>query len=393
MAKNTRNINSVFNKRAVLAHEPDTNWPLSNEFIGLEIEVEDFSGDRYSVEPEWTTHADGSLRNGIEFVLAGPTGGRNLTAAINKFFDAGFRYNMSERTSTHIHINASDNMSFDKFRNMFVVMYLIEPAVFRWADDNRKWCGYCCPLTDLAPARLVPLLTDNSNEAQRFIRAVQGSGNSDRYYGYNMAAFARHGTVEFRYFPCTDNKERIIEWTRFVMFTKKTALSYDSPEDILAACSDGARLEAFINNNFGDVAHYIIRNLDFADAVARANELLHVLNVPAASVDRTSYYRTTESRGLTKLIARKFSDNREQARPTTVNGQANPADGIIYDSWTETYNRIMEAERQRRAAQQNTVSGRTIAPTVQEYTSAIFTSTEPATPPARPRRRTNTPSF
>lgn len=368
MSKNTRSINKPFNKRAVTAPIADSAWPLPNEFVGVEIEVEDLSGDATRTFPEWGTHSDGSLRNGIEFVLSGPTAGRGLTAAIDKFFDAGLTYSMSERTSIHIHINASDNMTFDQFRNMFVLMYLIEPAVFRWADENRKWCGYCSPLTDLDPSRLVPILTDNSEDASQFVRAVQGGGNSDRYYGYNMAAFARHGTVEFRYFPCTNDKQRVIEWIKFVMLTKRTAVNATDPEAILSACATASGLEGFITSNFGEVAEYIIRNLDFNDAILRVKNLLALFSV-APNAERTGY-RSSNSKGVSKLLETKFRRSptaaRAKAKKVTDSNElwadiyrANASgDTIAYQQAIRRLHELQAAEtealRQRRSTSEQT---------------------------------------
>src|SRR4051812_4055593 len=133
MAKNARSLNEMFGRRAITVAEPDAAWPLASELVGIEIEVEDLEGDPTVVFPQWTVHADQSLRNGTEFVTSGPVGGKQLTTTLDKFFNAKFRYTMSPRTSVHIHVNASDNMTVDQFRNLFVIMYLIEPAVFRWA--------------------------------------------------------------------------------------------------------------------------------------------------------------------------------------------------------------------------------------------------------------------
>lgn len=371
MSKNVRNINEVFGKNAVVAPEPDTSWPLANEYIGIEIEVEDFGGLAHLVVPEWTTHSDGSLRNGIEFVLSSPTAGTRLTQAINKFFDAGFTYNMSERTSVHIHINASDNMTFDQFRNMFIIMYLIEPAVFRWADENRKWCGYCSPLTDLSPARLVPLLTDNSADARRFIQAVQGGGNSDRYYGYNMAAFARHGTVEFRYFPCTNVKQDVINWVRFVMEVKKTARKFETPEDILRACDTGDKIAQFIEGNFSEPS--LMRNLDVAETISRVHDLLATMQVVPTAFDRAANYRVTTSKGIAKLISVTFPNH---AAPEPVANKKSKDPSELY----------AEFLRMAQVSQQVSAATTASAPvwTTSALSDEIFSSPPPR--PARPRR-------
>lgn len=304
-AKNTKMINDVFGRKAIVTHDPDTFWPLPSELIGVEIEVEDLE-QQGSVAPYWTTHQDGSLRNGVEFVLAGPTGGRQLTEAINAFFDAGMRYNISPRTSVHIHINVSDNMTVDQFRNMFTIMYLFEPAVFRWADENRKWCGYCSPLTDLTPQRIINILND-SREEMRFVTAVRGDGNSDRYYGFNVAAYHRHGTVEFRYFPCTTDRAKVIEWIKFCMCVKKAARRHGSPEDILALLQTRDGVQNFLTEWFGDVGSTLIRHLDMDDCLGRVKDMGTMVNVAPESLrNPDGYHRTVRSRGFNRYVTRTF---------------------------------------------------------------------------------------
>lgn len=304
-AKNTKMINDVFGRKPIVTHDPDTFWPLPSELIGVEIEVEDL--DRQgNVAPYWTQHQDGSLRNGVEFVLAGPTGGRQLTEAINTFFDAGMNYSISPRTSVHIHINASDNMTVDQFRNMFTIMYLFEPAVFRWADENRKWCGYCSPLTDLTPSRIINILNDSRDET-RFISAVRGDGNSDRYYGFNVAAYHRHGTVEFRYFPCTTDRTKVIEWIKFCMCVKKAARRHGSPEDILALLQTRDGVQNFLTEWFGDIGPTLIRHLDMEDCLGRVKDMGTMVNVAPESLrNPEAYHRSVRSRGFNRYVTRTF---------------------------------------------------------------------------------------
>lgn len=304
-SKNNKMIHEVFGRKPISSFDPDNSWPLARELIGVEIEIEDCRGA--TPLSYWSTHSDGSLRNGIEYVLAGPTGGRQLTEAIDQFFGAGLRYSTGPRTSIHIHLNASDNMTIDQFRNMFTIMYLIEPAVFRWADENRKWCGYCSPLTDLSPYRIINILNDDPRDASRFVHAVQGDGNSDRYYGFNVAAYARHGTVEFRYFPCTTDRQKVFEWIKFCMYVKKTAKAFGSPEDILGALSNESALTAFINEYFGEVASHIGRNLDYDDCLGRVKDMGALINVAPGSLrSQDTYYRSVRSKGMSRFLQKNF---------------------------------------------------------------------------------------
>lgn len=311
MSKNTKPLNQVFRRTPVMSARPDDTWPSPTELIGVEIEVENVRGNgHYAVLDSglWVTHHDGSLRNGIEYVFRGPLGGQELTSAINVFFDSGLTYDCTPRTSIHIHINGSDNMGIDDLRSLLLLMYVIEPAVFRWADDNRKHCGYCNPLTDLPPARLLGALFEAGSEAD-LVNAVNTGSNSDRYYGFNMAALSRHGTLEFRYFPCVTDKQVVIDWIKFVMYAKKAAMDTPDVRTMLKHMQDSDALRQFLTVNFGSVAGQLDRNMDYEDAVGRARHLLAAVKTNPRALQQPSVRATTaRSRGFRNFLSRTFPD-------------------------------------------------------------------------------------
>lgn len=379
MPKNSKNMNALFRRPTVEASEPDSFWPLRNELVGVEIEVEDLEGSTSAVSPEWTVHPDQSLRNGTEFVTSGPMSGRRLSQAIDKFFDAGFHYNMSPRTSVHIHVNASDNMSVDQFRNLFAIMYLVEPAVFRWADENRKWCGYCSPLTDLDPYRIACIMNENSSDAA-FVASIKGQANSDRYYGLNVAAYAKHGTVEFRYFPCTNSRDALKSWIKFVLYVKKAAMEFEDPVALLNAINTRADAQRFIAGYFGEVAGSISGNLDFDDCVSRVRELRGIVCVEPDAVRAGEGYKSQRSKGFTKFLARTF--------PTTVpEDSSNPLEEASkqYASASEEYRRVMSSRVFKSAEAMAALSS------INEAQAKILRLNAVAKKPAKPAPRGSKP--
>lgn len=283
---NKKTLNSIFSRQVVMSAKPDEFWPLPLDYVGVEIEVENYSArERGTLAPEWAQHVDHSLRNGVEFVTAAPVGGKQLTAALDKFFGTDHSYDTGPRTSIHIHINAADNMNVDQFRNMLALVYVIEGAVFRWADENRKWCGYCSPLTDVGSQRFVTILNENNND-RALVKAIAGEHNHDRYFGFNMAAYAKHGTVEFRYFPCTRSRDLVEKWIKFVMYVKKTALMYDSVADLLNAMDGDENLRQFILLNFTEVADDLWPHIDTMDSLGRIKDMLNTVHVPTSGAAR-----------------------------------------------------------------------------------------------------------
>lgn len=179
---------------------------------GIEIELEDWiSGGIATLDYEnwWTMHDEGSLRNGREFVLYPPQNGSNLADAVRAFFRSGAKWTPSERASVHIHLDMT-NVVVWQFRSLFSLCYALEGSIYRVADENRKWASYSCPLIEMRAERLTGVLAAKSQVELK--RALVGGYHEERYYGFNVASIAKHGTVEFRYFPCTTSEATIFSW-------------------------------------------------------------------------------------------------------------------------------------------------------------------------------------
>lgn len=177
--------------------------------MGIELELEnirnypDDNGIQY-----WTTHHDDSLRNGMEFVTAEPLSGPAVPAAVEKFFKTGMTYEGGPRTSTHIHINMGHD-TVETLRSMMIITYCLEDALFQVLNANRKYCGYCMPLTEMSAQRLRNLL--GVTHAVHLTQAM-GGNNPEKYYGLNVNSMRKHGTVEFRYFPGKPSKDELMRW-------------------------------------------------------------------------------------------------------------------------------------------------------------------------------------
>lgn len=208
---------------------PDSFWPIPDQFVGIEIELENLSNKemrfhRENGRPFWTEHEDGSLRNGIEYVLAQPMMGDSLKEAIHYFFRTFRNFEISPRTSIHVHMNMlQEEESIEGLKNMVVLYYMFENALFAIADENRKWNGYCNPFEDNPPAILHDLLRlDNVKDLARSIER-SAAQNNNRYYGLNINALHRYGTLEFRHLPLVHEEQRLFDWIKLIMEMKKAA--------------------------------------------------------------------------------------------------------------------------------------------------------------------------
>lgn len=225
--------------------------PIVEDLLtGIEIEAEDcslsYDARSHLSRSGWRADMDGSLRDdGLEFVLASPLHGDSLSAAIDAFFesqDLGFDWSISPRAGTHIHLNMTDR-PLSHLQAMSALVYCIEPLIFRFAGEDRRWCSYCNSLNTVASFRIKQLLgtTDSpSTEWYNFWSASSG----DRYYGFNLTAIGKYGTIEFRYFPTPANKSQLWSWIdlchAIYEYSKKFSEEDDPVDAVMTELRDNA---------------------------------------------------------------------------------------------------------------------------------------------------------
>lgn len=214
--------------------------------LGLEFELEGMdSGGREDVDG-FDRHSDASLRDGVEYVFdSGSSGGAALSRVRTMgAFLAANTYSTSERTSTHIHMNMRDGATMDTVRSIYSLVFLIEPAIFRFADENRKWCSYCQPLTDMSQARTGDIIAGPTDSA--FRNGVVGHSHQDKYHGLNLKALSSHGTLEFRYFPGWVDVDTTNSWINLVLEIRMAAEAASGMDGILAMGMEPSSLREFL---------------------------------------------------------------------------------------------------------------------------------------------------
>lgn len=251
-----------------------------NDLAGVEIELEGWrcDDDTYTkiVHGGWTEHPEGSLVNGREFVLHPPKNGDELEATINLFFESKCQYVPTERASVHIHLDMLNDFKIGQFRSLTVLTYVLEGAIYRIADENRKWASYSCPLTDMRVDRFNGLLqayTPNS-----FKVALAGAYHEEKYYGFNAVSLTKHGTIEFRYFPCTRDIDDMYKWLNLCLELKHVASKFEDPRELAKQLTTPADIEAFIKKHFKQSAEHLLMYLDAVDAAARSLCCAAILN-------------------------------------------------------------------------------------------------------------------
>lgn len=250
----------------------------------------------------WTTHSDMSLRNGTEFVTVGAVGGQDMENCINAFYGMNYTYDGGPRTSTHIHVNVLD-APVAVVQSLVMLTYMIEPALYRVVDENRKYSSYSTALVDMPPSRLRNLL--NPPNREQFTRAINVYQNRERYYGLNFN-IARHGTVEFRYFPGAPTKEELISWVDLVVALKKAAHIY-TPEILGELCQDTASFTTLLRSVLGEWADKLLSKSSIEELRTALEEIVAI--------------RTDESNPERPASVVKVSPNFLQVLLTSVIGE------------------------------------------------------------------------
>jgi hypothetical protein len=251
-----KSVAAIFNKPLRKARkDKSVSWPLPDQLIGIEVEVEFRDGYR---DPEnsreyWTTHRDGSLRNGTEYVLVSPMKGNMLSEAIGALFD-GSRFVRSTTGSTHIHVDMTDETSTYKVvQVMTMLVYVLEGAFFAAIDSGREWCGYTNRLMS-APDSLIgrALNAKSDNDYADLVSVCQDARNIGRYYGCNLQALDKFGSIEFRYFPTAETQAELIEWIKLCMNIKRAAVEVGTTEALMEIMESAEQYDDFISTYFAE---------------------------------------------------------------------------------------------------------------------------------------------
>lgn len=211
------------------AHASTAQWtfPLPEQYVGVELEVDrDSTTADSTVFPDdkilgftWQRKSDGSLASGYEYVLRSPLAGKQLADAVFKLFSGGTRVHRTYTGSTHIHLDMTDGVPVEALKVLLLLTYAFEHYLYAVGDITRQWCGYANRLMAAPSAVLEAIL--GSDDLRNFNRAVEDAG---RYYGLNLCALSKYGSVEFRYFPTAESAEELLSWINLCQKFKKAAV-------------------------------------------------------------------------------------------------------------------------------------------------------------------------
>jgi len=222
--------------------------------VGIEIELE---GNNLPATIDlningttWVSHADGSLRGGIEYVTSQPCGAGDVQALVAGLFDAiraaGGVIRNSTRCSTHVHVNAR-TMKLNQVA-AFVALYgCFETTLTNWCEPIRRGNLFALRFEDCDFAV--------DGWADAFKHGSFEWSNDMRYLALNPASLMKFGSLEVRTLGGVESAEPVVKWVEALLRLRELAVSAEY-EDPCAIASDLSALsgKGFFDKVFGGLS-------------------------------------------------------------------------------------------------------------------------------------------
>lgn len=203
---------------AVATDPAHTLLPPGN--IGIELELE--GREEWPSVAGWRKEADGSLRDGIEYVFDGPKGGalalrniKNMASMLKEYpVDNSFR------CSTHIHLDVRD-MDFEQLKRLVIAYSMMEGVMFQHCAVERRYSNFCTPffLNTWLPRLFAGYLAD-----ERDTHRLHNLGAWPKYSALNLKPVTQYGSVEFRGSHALTTEAELLGLAQRMLHLKRVAL-------------------------------------------------------------------------------------------------------------------------------------------------------------------------
>lgn len=218
-------VNEVYRGEAVRPRSIQRH-PLvvGTNLVGVEIELENITRVTHRFD-YWSVKSDGSLRNGLEFVFRGPTGGLDLFNAVVELDSYLFDKNPDDswRCSTHVHVDARD-MNLAQLKNLILIWVVYEKLMFRLSGMHRYTNNFCCAI-GFAQQQLDVLSNNwNKDTTRSFLTGVLRQW--DKYSAMNLIPLTSFGSVEFRISEATWKKGKLLMLCNRLLSMKELAMDW-----------------------------------------------------------------------------------------------------------------------------------------------------------------------
>lgn len=253
---------------------------------GIEVNEEHYN---HQARPVWKIVLDGSVNDGFEVVspiLSGNEGLEQVRKVAKSLVAAGAK--VDRRCGFHVHVDARDLSGAD-VTNCIRRYAANEAQIDSFMPSSRRGSAnnYCRPMHDVVEAlRNVTATSTARHVAERVY---------ERYYKLNVAAFLRHGTVEFRQHGGTVDYRKMINWIIFcVQFIEdsRTVLITEVPAATASVSSAAALRKNAIEHKFRKLAEALDQHDGRYNPVSAA-DLAMALEVEESTIPSyVSQFRT-----------------------------------------------------------------------------------------------------
>lgn len=326
-------VSLVFGKKTTCVDSifplEETETPLKECFIGVEVEVEGIRHDPYmSILPYWQSKEDGSLRNhGREYVSL-PIQSKYIRSALALLKEKLEQKNIpdfSRRTSIHVHLNVQD-MSLHELITLILVYYSVEKLLYRFVGRERSKNIFCVPLQDtdyfetIYDATRVNNKEDASlNDLSHFKDLFQGWR---KYTGLNLLPLFQYGTIEFRHMHGTLDLDYLTGWINMLLGMKKyaqQAKDFDATVQTLINLNVGSNYMAFLRDVFGEEAPLLMEpgfEEIFSSSISGLKECV---SPPTSFLHVLENYRIVDNPLLSPFIVSPRKQKLEVTKDTVIN--------------------------------------------------------------------------
>lgn len=204
---------------------------LPNSYaVGIELELEGVTEPPDLNRSLWADVSDGSLRNnGLEIICAQPLSGTVLEHALEDLESGlmNLEYELSERCSTHIHLDATD-MTVPQLMNFLVLSSIFENSLFTLFGAERRANTFCLS-TDRGSSNFDLFCKLGCMPYPEQLTDLRWS----KYAGISLNRIRDLGTVEFRMFSPILKKADYMRVLKFLFAMKQEAMSMESIQEII----------------------------------------------------------------------------------------------------------------------------------------------------------------
>lgn len=193
-------------------------------YFGIELEIEGVSSDDVpeSLRRFSKVVGDGSLREGIE-VVTNPLSLEEVAEFASMYSRWARKHpvSLSERCSTHIHVNVQD-MDYEQLRSFLWLSVAVEGVLLSYCSSQRQNNTYTYPTSktvNMVSVYRELLLRSQSGNLSGFVR------NVPKYTAVGIFRFHDYGTVEFRMFDATTDANTLVSWCSMINELRDLAMT------------------------------------------------------------------------------------------------------------------------------------------------------------------------